>query len=85
MQVALANSVFMAGMLSAFLVGLLGDRFGRKKVIVASTLAFGVFQLSGAFMPGYASYTLTRFLTAFSESCAKMHGLHDHRSSSLSI
>src|SRR5258705_6132974 len=59
--------VFSAGlfglMIGALLFGPLGDRVGRKKIIILSTLAFGVGALVTAFVQDVNTLLAIRFLT----------------------
>lgn len=58
--------VFAAGlggfMLGATLLGNLGDRFGRKRMIVAGSLVFGFFTLASAWADGLVSLLVLRTL-----------------------
>lgn len=61
---AVFGGVFGAGlggfMLGATLLGNLGDRLGRKRMILAGSLLFGVFTLACAFAPGLTALLLLR-------------------------
>jgi AAHS family 3-hydroxyphenylpropionic acid transporter len=50
-------------MLGAAIGGRLSDRFGRKAVLVASVVVFGLLSLATAFSPNLEILVLTRFLT----------------------
>ena len=50
-------------MLGAALGGRLSDRFGRKAVLVASVLIFGLLSLATAFAPNLEALVVARFLT----------------------
>ncbi|MGO4303306.1 MFS transporter [Cupriavidus sp. RAF12] len=49
--------------IGALLVGPLSDRFGRKKLLLASIALFGTFNLASAFADSTATLSLLRFLT----------------------
>jgi AAHS family 4-hydroxybenzoate transporter-like MFS transporter len=50
-------------MIGALLFGPLADRVGRKKIIIFSTVAFGIGALATAFVGDVASLVTIRFLT----------------------
>ena len=58
------GAVFGAGlggfMLGATILGNLGDRFGRKRMIVAGSLLFGLFTLASAWADGLTSLLVLR-------------------------
>ena len=66
LQRSALGPIFSAGVLGAMLgaltFGPLGDRFGRKRVLVAAAVIFGVFTLLTAHSGSYASLLAVRFL-----------------------
>jgi MFS transporter, AAHS family, 4-hydroxybenzoate transporter len=50
-------------LLGALSAGLLGDRLGRKPVLIGCTVIFGLFSLLTAFCSGLVSLAVLRFLT----------------------
>src|SRR5580692_796271 len=63
-QIGWAGSMANFGLVfGALLGGLAADRWGRKPVLLASVLAFGVFSLATAFAQGVETLLLARFLT----------------------
>jgi AAHS family 4-hydroxybenzoate transporter-like MFS transporter len=50
-------------MIGALVLGTLGDRIGRKTILLLSTAAFGVFSLATSFATGPQQMLLLRFLT----------------------
>src|SRR6478752_5089564 len=66
---AALGPVFSAGlfglMIGALLLGPLADRVGRKKIIIFSTLAFGIGTLITALVDGVGALLAIRFLTGF--------------------
>ena len=63
---AALGPIFSAGLLGAMIgaltFGPLGDRFGRKRMLILATVIFGVFTLLTAYAFSYESLLLTRFL-----------------------
>jgi MFS family permease len=61
--------VFAAGtlgaMLGAMTFGLLADRFGRKRLLVAATILFGIFTLLIAHAQSYSTLVLYRIIAGF--------------------
>ncbi|WP_431480940.1 3-(3-hydroxy-phenyl)propionate transporter MhpT [Pseudomonas thivervalensis] len=59
--------VFSAGIIGllpgAFFGGWIADRIGRKKILIAAVLLFGVFSLSTAYVEHFSSLLLVRFMT----------------------
>ncbi|QRK81837.1 3-(3-hydroxy-phenyl)propionate transporter MhpT [Pseudomonas granadensis] len=59
--------VFSAGIIGllpgAFLGGWIADRIGRKKILIAAVLLFGVFSLSTAYVISFSGLLLARFMT----------------------
>jgi len=61
-KVGLHGSIYMFGiMFSSYPAGWLSDTMGRKKTLAITCAFYAVFLLIGAWMPGYISYTVTRF------------------------
>ena len=57
-------SAALAGLtLGAFGLGPIADRFGRKRVLLGSTLCFGIFTLATPLADSYNTLLLARFLT----------------------
>lgn len=64
-QGSMTVSVWVVGMLvGAIGFGHLADRFGRKKLFLATLLWYAVFSLASAFAPNYEAFLVLRFLTA---------------------
>lgn len=58
-------SIWLIGiMIGAFLFGYLADRFGRKRLFVATLLMYSFFTILSALSPNYIALMLFRFLTA---------------------
>ncbi|MFL6532753.1 MAG: 3-(3-hydroxy-phenyl)propionate transporter MhpT [Pseudomonas sp.] len=59
--------VFSAGIIGllpgAFFGGWIADRIGRKKILIAAVLLFGVFSLSTAYVEQFSSLLVVRFMT----------------------
>lgn len=59
--------VFSAGIIGllpgAFFGGWVADRIGRKKILLGAVLLFGLFSLCTAYVEGYSSLLLVRFMT----------------------
>jgi AAHS family 3-hydroxyphenylpropionic acid transporter len=59
--------VFSAGIVGllpgAFFGGWIADRIGRKKILIAAVLLFGVFSLSTAYVSSFSGLLLVRFMT----------------------
>ena len=59
--------IFSAGLVGmaagALMIGPLADRFGRKRVIIASTISFGLFSLLTAFADSTTTLIIARLLT----------------------
>ena len=66
LQRSALGPIFSAGVLGAMLgaltFGPLGDRFGRKRVLVAAAVIFGVFTILTAYSGSYGSLLVTRLL-----------------------
>ena len=68
-QVALAGSSFMAGVLvGSFVMGILSDRFGRKKTAMGSILVCGLAQLGGSFARTYWGFSVSQFVAAIGKN-----------------
>lgn len=59
--------VFSAGIVGllpgAFFGGWIADRIGRKKILIAAVMLFGVFSLSTAYVSSFSGLLLARFMT----------------------
>ncbi len=72
------GSIFSAALLGAmagnFVCGPLGDTLGRRKVIIFSTLLFGVFTLVTAFATSFPVLLMIRFAAGFGLGVANISG-----------
>ena len=66
----LFSSSLIAGLIGPFLFGTLGDRFGRRGAIVASTVMIGVFGLVSGFCHSLTPLIVTRFIAGIGMSGA---------------
>src|SRR5215469_16975558 len=66
----LFSSSLIAGLIGPFLFGTLGDRFGRRGAIVASTVMIGVFGLISGFCRSLTPLIATRFIAGIGMSGA---------------
>lgn len=61
------GAVFSAALLGltlgAFILGPMADRFGRKRILLASTLTFGIFTIATALATSFTALLVVRFLT----------------------
>jgi AAHS family 4-hydroxybenzoate transporter-like MFS transporter len=55
------SAAIFGAMLGALTFGLLGDRFGRKRMLVIATLVFGVFTIATAYASSYEVLLAVRF------------------------
>jgi AAHS family 4-hydroxybenzoate transporter-like MFS transporter len=60
---AVFSAALLGLMLGAFILGPLADRVGRKRILVGSTLIFGIFTVCTALATSFSSLLLIRFLT----------------------
>ena len=60
---AVFSAALLGLMLGAFVFGPLGDRIGRKPILIVSVLTFGLFTLGTAFVGDMQSLLVMRFLT----------------------
>lgn len=60
---AVFSAALLGLMLGAFVLGPIGDRIGRKPVLVVSVLVFGLFTLGTAFVGDMRTLLVMRFLT----------------------
>ncbi len=56
------SAALFGAMVGALTFGPLGDRFGRKRMLVAAAVLFGIFTLATAFTNSYESLVVVRFL-----------------------
>src|SRR6266851_3502250 len=64
-QAAWIVSIWLIGiMLGAFTFGYLADRFGRKRLFIATLVMYSIFTIFTALSPNYIFLMLFRFLTA---------------------
>ncbi len=66
----LFSSSLVAGLIGPFLFGTLGDRFGRRSAILASTAMIGVFGLISGFCTSLTPLIVTRFIAGIGMSGA---------------
>ena len=59
---AIGSYGFFGMMIGAIFFGILADRFGRKKVLLASVILFSVFMFLCAFAPNPTSFSIFRFI-----------------------
>jgi AAHS family 4-hydroxybenzoate transporter-like MFS transporter len=63
------GAVFSAALLGlalgAFILGPMADRFGRRRILLVSTITFGVFTIGTALATSFAALLVVRFLTGF--------------------
>lgn len=60
---AVFSAALLGLMLGAFVLGPLGDRIGRKPILIVSVLTFGMFTLGTAFVTDMQTLLTMRFLT----------------------
>jgi AAHS family 4-hydroxybenzoate transporter-like MFS transporter len=66
----LLSSSLVAGLIGPFLFGTLGDRFGRRRAILASTVMIGVFGLISGFCRSLTPLIVMRFIAGIGMSGA---------------
>ncbi|MGH8218981.1 MAG: MFS transporter, partial [Steroidobacteraceae bacterium] len=66
----LFSSSLIAGLIGPFLFGTLGDRFGRRSAIVASTVMIGVFGIISGFCHSLIALIVWRFIAGIGMSGA---------------
>ena len=59
----LFSSALIGATISALVAGPLGDRIGRKQVLLWSVLLFGIFSIASAFATSLSQLMILRFLT----------------------
>ena len=52
---AVFSAALLGLMFGAFMLGPMADRFGRKRILVASTLTFGIFTIATAFANSFTT------------------------------
>lgn len=64
-QASALVTIWLVGiMIGAFFFGYLADRFGRRKLFIATLLLYSTCTVISAFSPGYYFFAIFRFLTA---------------------
>ena len=65
-KAALIDAFYMFGFLfGSLLIGMLSDRFGRKKALFLSVIGASVFTFVGAFITQYWAYLSLRYVFMF--------------------
>ncbi|XP_026732604.1 synaptic vesicle glycoprotein 2C-like [Trichoplusia ni] len=65
----IASIPYIGIVITSFPWGYLVDTRGRKKVVIYSSLAAGLFGIASAFMPNLITFALCKFLTALCLAC----------------
>ena len=60
-----ASIYFFGSMIGVTIVGLISDRFGRKKVIMITIFGQMIVGIALSFSPNYVSYAVLRFMLGF--------------------